>query len=48
MVFSLRLINPHYMSVLFHDPIGPVILWGAAILQIVGSALLWKIVHIEV
>ena len=48
MVFSLRLVNPHYMNVLFQDVIGPWVLWGAAILQIVGSALLWKIVHIEV
>jgi tight adherence protein B len=48
MVFALRLINPHYMSVLFTDPIGPKILWAAATLQIVGSALLWKVVHIEV
>jgi len=48
MVVSLRMINPHYMSVLFEDPIGPKILWGAAILQMIGSALLWKISHIEV
>ncbi len=48
MIFSLRLINPHYMNVLFEDKIGPWVLWGAATLQIVGSALLWKIVHIEV
>jgi len=48
MIFSLRLVNPHYMSVLFEDVIGPWVLWGAATLQILGSALLWKIVHIEV
>ena len=48
MIFGLRLVNPHYMNVLFQDPIGPWLLWGAAGLQIAGSALLWKIVHIEV
>jgi tight adherence protein B len=48
MIFGLRLINPHYMNVLFQDPIGPWVLWGAAALQIAGSALLWRIVHIEV
>jgi|SRR5580704_1651862 tight adherence protein B len=48
MVVSLRMINPHYMSVLFEDPIGPKILWGAATLQMIGSTLLWKISHIEV
>jgi Flp pilus assembly protein TadB len=48
MVFGLRVVNPQYMRVLFEDPIGPKLLWGAAILQIIGSALLWKITHIEV
>jgi tight adherence protein B len=48
MIFGLHLVNPHYMNVLFQDPIGPWLLWGAAGLQIAGSALLWKIVHIEV
>jgi tight adherence protein B len=48
MVLSLRMINPHYMNVLFEDPVGPKVLWGAAIWQIIGSALLWKIIHIEV
>ena len=48
MIFALRLVNPHYMNVLFEDAIGPWILCGAATLQIVGSALLWKIIHIEV
>lgn len=48
MVLSLRLINPVYMSTLFTDPIGPKILWVAGTLQVLGAALLWKIVHIEV
>jgi len=37
-----------YMKVLTEDPAGPTILGIAATLQIVGSAILWKIIHIEV
>jgi tight adherence protein B len=48
MALSLHVVNPHYMNVLFEDRIGPSILWGAAIWQIIGSSLLWKIIHIEV
>jgi tight adherence protein B len=47
-VFGLLMVNPHYVKVLFDDPIGPMVLWGAAIWQCIGSALLWKIIHIEV
>jgi len=48
LVLALMVINPHYVRVLFDDPIGPKILWGAAIWQSIGSFLLWKIIHIEV
>jgi tight adherence protein B len=48
MVISLRIVNPHYMNALIDDPIGPKLLWGAAIWQLIGSALMWKIIHIEV
>ncbi len=48
MAFGLGMANPSYLPVLYHDPIGPLILWGAATWQIIGSALLWKIIHIEV
>ena len=47
-VLALRIISPRYIGLLFDDPIGPKILWGAATLQIVGSALLWRIARIEV
>ena len=47
-VFGLFIVNPGYLSVLFTDKDGPWVLWGAAIWQIIGSLLLWKIVHIEV
>jgi len=47
-VLGLMVVNPNYVSVLFSDRIGPWILWGAAIWQIIGSSLLWKIIHIEV
>jgi tight adherence protein B len=47
-VFGLGIVNSHYIGVLFSDPVGPWLLWGAAIWQIIGSSILWKIVHIEV
>jgi tight adherence protein B len=48
MVIALGFVNPHYMTTLIEDPIGPPILWGAAIWQAIGAFLLWKIVDIEV
>lgn len=48
MVLGLGIMNPHYMRMLYEDRIGPPILWAAAIWQVIGSALLWKIIHIEV
>jgi len=48
MLLMMRIVNPSYVNVLFNDPIGLKLLAGAAILQVIGSAILWKIVHIEV
>lgn len=48
MMLVLRFMNPDYEGLLFRDPLGPVILGVAAGLQIVGAAILWKIVNIEV
>jgi tight adherence protein B len=48
MAFLLSALNPHYMGVLFSDPAGPWVLVAAAIMQVVGSAILWKIIHFEV
>lgn len=48
MMFVLSIINPHYIGILFTDPKGPTVLVVAATLQIVGAAILWKIIHIEV
>ncbi|HEV2523262.1 MAG TPA: type II secretion system F family protein [Candidatus Acidoferrales bacterium] len=48
MAFCLGIVNPSYLPVLYHDRIGPLILWGAAIWQLIGSALLWRIIHIEI
>jgi Flp pilus assembly protein TadB len=48
MAFLLSALNPHYMSVLFTDPKGPWLLVGAGVMQIIGSAILWKIIHFEV
>ena len=44
----LRIINPGYVGVLFSDPVGPKVLGIAALLQVIGAAIIWKIVHIEV
>ncbi len=48
MMVVLRSMNPDYEGLLFTDPLGPYILGLAAGLQVVGAALLWKIVNIEV
>jgi len=48
MAFGLGIVNPSYLPVLYHDPAGPLILWGAGIWQVIGSVLLWKIIHIEI
>jgi tight adherence protein B len=48
MMAVLGVVNPHYIAVLFTDPVGPTVLAGAALLQIIGSVILWKIIHIEV
>ena len=48
MLMALSVLNPQYMKVLTEDPAGPTIIGIALTLQIVGSLLLWKIIHIEV
>jgi tight adherence protein B len=48
MVVLLRVMNPAYINLLFTDPWGPYFLGVAAVLQVIGSILLWKIVQIEV
>lgn len=48
MMVLLEIINPHYIGVLFTDPEGPTILAVAGIFQVIGSIVLWKIIHIEV
>jgi len=48
MVFALNTLNHEYMKVLFEDPRGPYILGVAASMQLVGSMILWKIIHFEV
>ncbi len=44
----LGMINPSYMRVLFEDPRGPMVLAIAALAQLMGTALIWKIIRIEV
>lgn len=48
MMAALSVLNPGYVSVLFTDPKGVTFLTIAAVLQLIGSAILWKIIHIEV
>jgi tight adherence protein B len=48
MLCVLSVLNPTYVRVLFEDPKGPLVLAIAATMQVIGSALLWKIIHIEV
>src|SRR5262245_6716998 len=48
MALVLSFLNPHYIGILFTDPKGPFVLITAALLQIIGSAILWKIIHFEV
>ena len=44
----LAVVNPNYVKILFSDPAGRLMMMVAAGLQLLGSLLLWKIVHIEV
>jgi tight adherence protein B len=44
----LKEINPGYMRPLFEDPWGPWILGTAALMQVTGAVILWRIVSIEV
>src|SRR6202166_1162030 len=48
MFLVLRVMNRDYVQVLFDDPLGPTILAITLGMQIVGSFLLWKIIHIKV
>ena len=48
MMLMLEIINPHYIHILFDDSAGPMVLAVAATMQLIGSALLWKIIHFEV
>jgi tight adherence protein B len=48
MMAVLGVLNPRYIGVLFTDPKGPTVLAIAGILQVIGSIMLWKIIHIEV
>ncbi|MFZ0882943.1 MAG: type II secretion system F family protein [Candidatus Acidiferrales bacterium] len=48
MALLLLIINPHYIHILFDDPAGPLVLSVAATMQLIGSMLLWKIIHFEV
>src|SRR4029077_20787445 len=48
MMGLLSILNPHYIGVLFTDPLALIVLVVAAVMQLIGSAILWKIIHFEV
>jgi len=48
MLVAMGALNPGYIRVLFDDPTGQTMLIIAAAMQIFGSMILWKIVHIDV
>jgi len=48
MMLILSVLNPHYIGVLFTEPKGPMVLIKAGVMQLLGSAILWKIIHFEV
>ena len=48
MMCLLGVINPAYMRVLFRGSRGVIALAIAAVSQFIGSAIIWKIIHIEV
>jgi tight adherence protein B len=48
MMLILSVLNPHYIGILFTDPKGPMVLITAGVMQLIGSAILWKIIHFEV
>jgi tight adherence protein B len=48
MTLMLWFLNPNYMSLLWTDPVGPYMIGVAAVMQVIGALLLWKIVNIEV
>jgi tight adherence protein B len=48
MIALMNMVNPGYVKPLFTDPLGTYMLTGACTLQVLGSLLLWKIVHIEI
>jgi len=48
MLIALEVMNPTYVRVLFRDPVGATLLGVAAVMQLIGSIVIWRIVHIEV
>jgi tight adherence protein B len=48
LLLLLRMLNPDYVMLLFNDSLGHKMLAVACALQVIGSIVLWKVVHIEV
>jgi tight adherence protein B len=48
MAIILGALDPGYMKILFTDPKGPIVLIMAGLMQLLGTAVIWKIIHFEV
>jgi len=48
MLVFMKMVNPGYVNVLFEDPLGIRVLMGAGVMQLIGAAIIWRIVQIEV
>jgi tight adherence protein B len=48
MLLLLSAINPGYVRVLWVEPTGLMMLGLAAVSQLIGSLIIWKIIHIEI
>jgi tight adherence protein B len=48
MGFLIWMLNPEYMSILFSEPIGRLLIAAAVVLQIIGFFVISRIVDIEI
>ena len=44
----IQLLNPKYLSVLFSDPVGLMLVYGAIGLMLLGIFVMWRIIDIKV
>ena len=44
----LQIINPGYMDILFSDPMGLRLVYGALIMMVFGIFVMWRIIKIHI